>query len=569
MKQPLLSLLLILTSCTCGRAQITGVPVALHYLADPLPEMGYANGTTLGDLGPTRLAFTRSILEWKPNNLAAGFARMPWMGAFSPHRNIYFKDEPYDNRHRLTAAGGPDQLAAQVILRPENYYWSGLGVHYNRNRFRVDTDTDGRLDRPDRENLRVETHGQYQRDEFNASMGADYLREETRRGGPEGIVAKRERVGTMAKIGYNGLRNLRLLTFANLRLERVDRSFAGRMTDGRRSYLDSGVKASWRNNRDDIGSVLKLHNVRIYDRLGTSSRFADRKEILNLIGHELKYRPGGGTEISLEQHYRHGRLGERRYLPNLALVYAPFAKHLITLRAGRAGAYRNPLLNDDHLSYTLRTREQVEPLRTEDFLRYGVELNGEGNSISYSVQAVRRDYRNYTTVVYAPADRLVMSQRGGVRRTTVAGEVNLHLWRDDHYHPGLVISANYRYDELEAATTEGMLLPARHSLWTRATHTFYPGGNEDWTLQTKVGYLWVAGVQSLSGETTLPARTRLDASARLRYKRGFVAVRGEQLLRDRPLYGAGVDGMQRLPLGSEFATLGGRWVTLAFGVGLR
>jgi len=89
----LLTLLFVLCSCTCGRAQITGVPTALHYLADVMPEMGYANGTVSGDLGPTRLALTRNLLEWKPNHLAAGFTRLPWLGAFTPWETRHYKDE--------------------------------------------------------------------------------------------------------------------------------------------------------------------------------------------------------------------------------------------------------------------------------------------------------------------------------------------------------------------------------------------------------------------------------------------------------------------------------------------
>jgi len=456
-----------------------------------------------------------------------------------------------------------NQLAAKLWIRPYNDYWTGLTANYNRYR------SDG-TNHPSRESLRLTTRANYSYRDLSLSLGAGYLREKKLRGGENGLGTTKDRGEALAEINFNFDYNFRLVAYSSLRLERVDRSFSGRDTKGRRDYLENGVKGSWEHYSNNFGANLWLQSTLLHDRLGSMSPFTNRKERLGMAVNKLWYHPGGGFEMELYQRYRRGRLGERRYLPELALTYSPLDYHYIVLRAGRAGAYRNPLLNDDHLSYTLRTHDLAAPLRTEDFWRYGVKIVGNvKRQYSYYVQAVHRDYQRYTTVSYSPDDRLVVGQQGDVQRTTVAAEVNARLLEHSERWTGLMLSINYRYDKLEAPVDEGMLLPARHALWTRATQTFALGGDPDLALQTKVGYLWVAGLEPPGTETSLPAaRTRLDVSARLRYKRNFVALRGEQLLRDQPLYGAGLDGASGLPLGSEFATLGGRWVTLTFGVGL-
>jgi len=57
-------------------------------------------------------------------------------------------------------------------------------------------------------------------------------------------------------------------------------------------------------------------------------------------------------------------------------------------------------------------------------------------------------------------------------------------------------------------------------------------------------------------------------SARLRFKSYWFALRGEQLLRREAFTAYGFDAFspgENIPLGNEFATLGGRYLSIAVG----
>ncbi|MEM6772785.1 MAG: hypothetical protein AAF597_19560, partial [Bacteroidota bacterium] len=62
-------------------------------------------------------------------------------------------------------------------------------------------------------------------------------------------------------------------------------------------------------------------------------------------------------------------------------------------------------------------------------------------------------------------------------------------------------------------------------------------------------------------------RSRLDASVRVQFKDYWIAFRGDQLLREVPLFAYGFDPLadDDLPLGNAFSTLNGRRFSVAAG----
>ncbi|MFK8165202.1 MAG: hypothetical protein AB8H12_22340, partial [Lewinella sp.] len=239
--QRLFTLLFLTLFCTCGRAQITGTPTPLLFLADQLSEMGLAYGYVDGDLGPTRLAFTRSQLEWQPSALGSSWtghkSNLPWLGAFTPHeRNHPEKYMMYDRRHLLLAGGGPNHLAGRVCLRPATRHWSGLELRYTDRKNDVDADNDGRTDAPNRNSLFAATGADFNLNDIDwlrTGIHGQFLREKTQRGHvPSGEDAGLENDLSRGEVHqylwFDPEDKVRFGTLVKYRNEAVDRRFADR-----------------------------------------------------------------------------------------------------------------------------------------------------------------------------------------------------------------------------------------------------------------------------------------------------------------------------------------------------
>ena len=555
-------LLLLTFLSTRGRAQLADVPPALHFLADQLPEMGFADGTAAGDLGPTRLAYTHSLLEWRPSALSVGWGAgnaitLPWLGGFTPYQKARF-------RNWLHLSGGPNQLAGRAIWNPGTSGWKGVDLRY------VDRARPGEADKNSRRSFF--TASGYSTDfgtsRFSATVNGTLLRERRLRGDPDGLTTQLRRYQGNAKVSYR-----RNAFFARagyvLREEGADHVFHDRALNAGRRRGEASLYANFSDPYGDLYFTgLTLAFLHTNDRLGGTEIENERKDRTWMGTHNFGF-DVEWAKLTVGQQVRFSNVEPGRYLPSVHLAFYPIHKQEILFSWGRGGDYRDPLLNDHHLAYTTR-RYETTNLISEDVWRHGVEIHGSYRWFHYTVQYVGANYGRYTAVDFVPDGNLLsVRQLSGVRRTTAETELGARFRLGNKYGNWLRLSFNYRYDDLRLPEPAGVLLPAPHAAWLRARATFKFGeGNNAWYLNPEASFMWLSVGETNAAAAALPAdaRSRLDAGIQLTHKRYVLALRGEQILRADPIYGQGTDAFSGLPLGSEYTTPGGRMATLTFGV---
>lgn len=567
----LITSLLVLFLCTCGRAQLRPDAPALTFLADQMTDLGLAWSIPNGDFGPTQLAWSRQNQLWRPGGIKASWkGNHPWhtgIGAFTPQDNNYVR---YNKIAKVTCAAGERQQAFSLALRPSRYNSLSANFSYFRDdRFR-DANDDGRNDLSPRRNIHTDISGSWNAGDYSGSTCLQYFQENGQRQGR--LDQDLQKIGLNQ---HNALRHYGLEYFLNVSLnaEHVDRSFSNRTHQHRRltSCLQLGIRPDHYNSGGISwqGSIDLLHRE---DRLQLPGINREEREQFIAASGEFSY-DLSPFRFRYNQQLRASRTDSLTYRPNAQIVWhTRLADLYLTGIVNRGGGYRNPLLSDGHLAFSLR-EYQLGELRSEDFWRRGFSLQAKpAEHFELDAQAFYFTYDRYTAVRYTDANELRINQVSGTTRRLLAAQASYVLpleltGRDDH--PAVYF--NYRYDELRPENAAGMLLPARHAAWVRLEVPLMIGySDRQWANTFSLSYLRQSGVQGLKNDATpLPARDRLDASLKTKYKDYWLALSGEQLLHRESRSAYGFDPLgegENIPLGSEFSTILGSRFTVSIGV---
>lgn len=570
----LLTLLFVLLPCTCVRAQLRPDAPVTTYLADQFSEMGMADDLINGDFGPTRQAYTRQLQLWESGYIGAGWtgysSQHTGTGSFTPHGRMT------DYKSRLGQfyfGGGADQLAIFAQLQPLKAYnrLSLSASHFSDDHF-VDKNEDGRNDGTTRNSTLVKLDGNWSKRQYSGSADLRYLRDNTERRSIFGNEQERIDFRTDHSLKLNNVSFFAKLKYID---ERADRSFTSRQLNARRQTTSVAIGMSDYESLDRITYGINLSGLDRRDELTGPGLTYRQPERLYTFTTHFRY-DVYPFRLYFNQQLLNSEIDGTRWRPNLRAIWF-FANESMYATAlfNRGGGFRNPLLSDAHLGYSLRNYELTD-LQSEDFWRSGLLYQAKPmgyNRLVVDLQAIYFDYRRFTSVRYADEGRMSIRQGSANRRLLVA-EVRYRpeFVRLGAAHPTLYF--NYRYDDLRLADPDGALLPARQAAWLRLNVPYRKYNSRDaWRYNLEVSYMIQSAVEGLEEELVPDTgRSRLDFSLRVDFRQYWVALRGEQLLRNEPLTAYGFDplgGEGEIPLADEFSTLTGRRFTLAAGIAIK
>lgn len=562
-----LTLLFTTFLSTCGLAQINVDAPALTYLADQLDELALGANHPFTDLGPTRHIYANDLLRWRPSLLGLNWAGRSLgrdaVGLFSPgYIGSSFKN---GTDYNASFAGAPNLQALRINLDPDETgvldLWTSY-QYFSDQRMGV-----ARRERTHRIDVAMNVN-------LNQVRMTPYVRlwqDEGQRPGAFSTEARRLEAGLVVSELYNYV-DIDWSVKPLFLHESSSRNLLDNVVSGTRTLL--GGSASGKYTRwawlQPSARLDYAHTTEDW-ALGEQPFLREEEQVAFTTGVQLDYYP---IRLAVDGQYRYQRMDEDRFLPSVQLHgYADRGQLNLTLFGNRGGAYRNPLLSEEHLSYTERELVTTE-VQTEDFWRYGVELQSNYRAINFNVEAVQRDYRRYTVVRYTEAGQVAVDQVEEAQRATVSGEVSYRLEKGNRTSLG--VSANYRYDYTDFANTDGTLLPSRHAAWARVTASQRLGIENQWKLGGSASYLRANTPVQVPVGIGL-SRERLDVDVRLDFqptKGGayFLALRGEHLTADgtnalSPSLGVDSEAFGGLPVGNVAGVLGGRRFTLAFGAG--
>lgn len=566
-----LTLLLVLLTGTCVRAQLRPNPPVFTYLADQLPEMLVTNGIPNGDYGPTRLALARQQVLWQPAYFGASWAsprlNHTGLGGFSPH----YSWQPWRTKATAAFAGSADRYALRASTSPlAQSDRLSANVSFLQDRQFRDKNNDTRNDLPRRRSLFGSIFTSWGQYEPGGSLMVRYIDEEHQRQGR--FRGQQRRLDLLQQQRWGGY-DVKFFSKVNATAEYVDRNFGERLTDGRRltGVLVAGAKSDYSNKSIRWEATLEaLHRE---DRLDAPDiRLREREQFVAANGHF--FWDVAPFRLTLNQQLRSSDLDGLHYRPHLQAAWFSIDDQvIITGLLNRGGGYRNPLLTQEHLGFTNRNY-QLGDLPTEDFWRWGATGQAAlwSRTLLIDVQALRFHYRKYIGVVYSPQNELWVGNLGEGQQSILATQVIFSPkflgWRT----ATPTLQLNYRYHEQDFTSSAERLLPARHSWWLHlGVPIAFGPWDERWEISPTVSYLQQSPASGLSPEREMMGRNRLDASLRVQYKEYWIALRGDQLLRDEPLFAHGFDPSsgEDIPLGNAFSALTGRRFSVAVGFGFR
>lgn len=549
-----LTLLFSTLLCTRGRAQLMVEPPAFTYLSGQLSELSLN-----GELGPTRLALAQTYLAWNPsyfNSSYTGTAPGALAAGLLNNRADYFVRRKYNQWPiglRTVASLGQDLQALKLVYRNGD-----SGIPEGSLRFMNTEATEGR---PGGTTLLGNAHVHFGGYEYYGGVGVEVFDRQLASNRDFNRAYQRHSAYT-----YHEWSPGEVAIRADLlaRFESADRNFEERKLRSEREFGQATVSVRdeqyYGNRFFHYQGEISFRILR--DSLAGTGPTMDRLERrLDVMGTtEFNVYP---FKLAITQRYLMNRLDPDRYLPNLQLSLFP-ARNKLQFAAflNRGGNYRNPLLIDDHLSRTRRNHALQPDLTTEDFWRYGAEVNGNfaKPGLSFNVQAVQRDYRNYVAVRYPDQATLEITQLAGVSRSTVAAELV-----QEFFDKSLTLSLNYRYDLTEIPGAANGLLPAKHAGWARASFRRTIGSGSDWIYGLDLSYLRQSTRDGLDTEQLNEAADRMDASLHLLFQYYRVSLQAEHLFRSDIAYALGRDPNGGVPLGDEHATLAPRYFSVTLG----
>ena len=564
----LLTLLFTSLLSTGGLAQINVDAPALTYLADQLDELALGAGHPFTDLGPTRFIYTNNELRWRPSlmglNWSGRSVSRDAVGLFSPGHNY----TTFGNRNDYHAsfAGAPDLYALRLRVHPtESYRQVNLYADYEY----FANQREGAARRGEAHHFNVSAYTNI--GNVQIAPNVQFWLDEGRRS--EDFTADAQRLDVKLRVHeYYNYTDIDWNLQPNLLHETFSRRYGPQKLSGTRTMLGATAGATYRRLKW-LQPGARFDYARTTDdwSIGERGFLREEGQWAFTAAAQVTYYP---LRLEVEQQYRYQKLDGERWLPSVQLHgYADEARLNLTVFGNRGGAYRNPLLSEEHLSFTEREVVTTD-LKTEDFWRYGLELQSNYKQVNFNVEAVQRDYRRYTTVRYTSVGEISIGQVDDARRATVTGEVSCRL--SSIHRTELRASANFRYDFTDLSNTEGLLLPARHAGWVRVQAEHKLGDSELLGLSGGVSFMRTsAPVQVPVGQGLSRSRLDLDIRLDIRPKKAgsyFLALRGEQLTADgdgvlSPTFGVDDEALGALPVGNMAGLLGGRWFSLAFGAG--